>query len=252
MITFLCEDSISGVFSGIYEAWAGHYNREEIRMRTGAVGNYELFMEYKNIPCSLPEGEKVSKRLRRQFGEETYEKLCYALWSGAEDKADVVYQMVKYGLEHRCGANLQHLLTVDCISRVDRLYQNAFNEGHHYLGFLRFRELKNGMLYAAVEPKNYILDVLSSHFTDRLPGENWMIHDRARNLAAVHSAGGDWFTVDAKAVEPLWREECSAQEEGFQELWRIFCRSISIEARENLNLQRQNLPLRFRKYMVSL
>ena len=42
----------------------------------------------------------------------------------------------------------------------------------------------------------------------------------------------------------------SDREEEIQQLWLGFCRSISIEARENQALQQQMLPLRFRKWMT--
>ena len=39
-------------------------------------------------------------------------------------------------------------------------------------------------------------------------------------------------------------------EEDYESLFRGFCEHISIRERENHDLQRQNLPLRFRKHMV--
>ena len=44
--------------------------------------------------------------------------------------------------------------------------------------------------------------------------------------------------------------QLSNSELEFEQLWKGFCKSISIKERENLKLQRQNLPLRFQKDMV--
>ena len=36
----------------------------------------------------------------------------------------------------------------------------------------------------------------------------------------------------------------------YSKLWKVFFENISIEERENVNLQKQNCPLRKRKYMT--
>lgn len=249
MYTFLCEDSISGIFSGVYEAWAGKYNREEVFFRTGEIGNYELFMEYKRIENDLGLSSKVSRTIRRRFGEETYEWICYALWSEQEDKANAVYQTIRYGIENRCGYGLRNYLTEQSIQRVMELGRGTYNEAHHYLGFVRFMELQNGLLYSEIEAKNYVLEILADHFADRLPGENWIIYDKAHKEAALHPALGDWLVTDEKVIEQIVQSPLAKYEQDFQNMWRRFCQSITIEARENLKLQRQNMPLRFRKNM---
>lgn len=250
MYTFLCENSIDGVFSGIYEVWAGRYNRDEVRIKAGDIVNYELFMEYKTIETNREKGQKVANTIVRRFGKDAYELICYALWSGADDKAEAVYQMVRYGIEKGYGYELKNHLTNPFIHRVFQLSRMTSNEAHHYLGFVRFAELENCVLYAEVKPKNYVLEPLAVHFSDRLPGENWMIHDSIRGLAVVHQAFGEWTVTTADLVEQLIRMRWKQSEAEFQEMWKLFCDSISIEARRNLKLQRQNLPLRFRETMV--
>ncbi len=203
MYTFICEDSISGVFSGIYEAWAGKYNRNEIRIKAGGIDNYELFMEYKQIKNTIQWSQKVANTIRKRFGEETYQQICYALWSSGEDKADAVYQMIRYGIENHCGYELQNHLTNPSIQRVFELFRATNNEAHHYLGFLRFVQLDTGVLYAKIRPRNYVLEPLSVHFADRIPGENWIIHDSVRRIVAIHPALEDWFISDAKSVDKV-------------------------------------------------
>lgn len=250
MITLLCEDSISGVFSAIYEAWAGRYNREELHVRAGGIDNYEMFMEYRQVETAQEQAAKVARTLQKQFGEKAYEKICYALWSNGEDKADAVYGMVRFGIENHCGYAIHNYLTEEPVCRVFQLSRGSFAEAHHYLGFIRFAQLDNGILYAAIEPKNNVLEPVAVHFEDRLPGENWVIHDKTRGCVAVHQAGDMWLIADEQRVMEQIRRPYADGEEDFRQLWRNFCHSVSIEARENLKLQRQNLPLRFRRNMV--
>lgn len=250
MYTFVCEDSISGVFSGIYEVWAGKYDRSIVKLKAGDIDNYELFMEYRYIKNDMQLALKVSNTIKRRFGEEVYEMICYALWSSGEDKADVVYQMIRYGIENNCGVQLKNHLTHSAIQRVFQLYRSVYNEAHHYLGFLRFAELENGVLYGEIRPKNQVLEAVAVHFADRLPGESWIIHDSIRRRAVVHQAFSQWLVVDEQLVLDVIQKPWNHSEAEFRQMWKSFCETISIEARTNLKLQRQNLPLRFRETMV--
>lgn len=248
--TLICEDHIEGIFSGVYEAWAGKYNRQHLRLYAGDIQQQELFVEYVKVLSNAEWSRKVSNTIRRRFGEEVYETICYALWSNGEDKANAVYQMILYGIENHCGAQLQNHLTNPYIERVFRLRRTVWNEAHHYLGFVRFEELENGLLYAQIEPKNYVLEPLAQHFADRLPAENWLIFDKIRKLAVVHEAYGRWFVADEDSVYVLLQKRRGQKDEEYRIMWKNFCNAISIEARYNHKLQQQNLPLRFQKNMV--
>ncbi|MDO4341058.1 MAG: DUF4130 domain-containing protein, partial [Eubacteriales bacterium] len=48
----------------------------------------------------------------------------------------------------------------------------------------------------------------------------------------------------------LMKDQITDREEEMQQLWRGFCRSISIESRENRRLQMQFWPLKFRRWMT--
>lgn len=250
MIALMCENNMDGVFSGIYEAWAGKYNRDELVLRTGGIGNYELFMEYRDIPVNTEHSCKVGRTLQRLFGQDTYESICGAVWSEAGDKADAVYRMVKYGIEHKLGYGLRNHLTNPAVERVFELSRSTWGEAHHYLGFIRFVRLESGVLYAETEAKNYVLEVAAAHFADRLPGNDWVIHDTGYDRAAVHPAGKEWFVIDGEQVGELASQSYAQGEEEIRQLWRNFCSSVSIQSRCNPKLQRQNLPLRFRSHMV--
>lgn len=250
MYKLICKDTLNGIFSGIYEAWSGGYPRHEVSLLAGEIQNYELFTEYVLIEENEDYSEKVKKTLLRRFGRETLEAIYYAIWSDKEDKADAVYHMILCGIEHNMGKNLHQHLADPYIHRVFELNRMVSNEAHHYLGFLRFSELEKEILYAEIEPKHYIIEPLAEHFADRLPMENWLIYDRKRQLAAIHQAGRKWLLFQETVIFEESGIRITHKEEYYRELWKSFCGHISVTERENLSLQRQNLPLRFRNHMV--
>lgn len=251
-LILLCEDSLEGIFTGVYEAYALRRPLSEIRLQAGEETTYRLFSEYRHVAPDAGKTEKVVRTLQRRFGMKDYEILCLALSSGDEDKAQAIFGTVAWGLKNgRRGGILSHLTNPD-VHKVMEMSRYARNEMHHLQGFLRFQEIEGGILYAAIAPQNHVLPFLAEHFSDRFPMENFLIHDEKRDIYAVHPAGKAWFLVagDLGRGADAGGAALTAEEEYYQELFCCFCHKISIKERKNLNLQRNLLPLHFRKYMV--
>lgn len=249
-----CEDSFVGILTGIYEAYALRISHKSIYLEVGNTDDLRLFSTYKNVAPDEEKAEKVSRTLFNRFGEEDYITLCMALAANSEKKAQAVYKTVVWGLSPARKGKVMGHLSDDNVRTVMELARRTVNELHHLKGFLRFHELEEGVLYAVIHPKNDILVPVAEHFSDRLPGENFLIYDEGRNRYAVHPAGKDWFIVqEEEENERVCAKEhikYSERDEYYQELFWRFCHTISIEARKNLKLQQNMLPLRFRPYMV--
>lgn len=139
------------------------------------------------------------------------------------------------------------------VNQTFSLARAAGNEYHHLKGFSRFEELENTILYSKIAPKNNILTFLMVHFADRFPMEDFLLFDAGRYLFGVHPAGRPWYTLQGKdAWERVQSktEKLSTAELHYRELFRSFCHTIAIKERENRELQRNMLPLRFQEYMV--
>ena len=137
----------------------------------------------------------------------------------------------------------------DC-NRVFALDRAAGREQQHLYGFLRFEEVQIGVLYARIGPKNQLLHLLMPHFADRFPMENFMIHDEKRGQIGLHPAGRQWYVISGMGEISADMLRTAQGEKEIQELFRHFCTSIAIRERENRNLQRNMLPLRYRPYMT--
>lgn len=249
-VILICEDSLEGVFSGIYQAYAGGHNKTEIKLQIGEQGNYELFAEYVTIETDSSKAGKVAATIHREFGADTYLRLCRALATEFEEKGNAVYHAVEAGLKMQNKRNILGNLTNPFIHKVFEMDRYAQNEIHHLQGFLRFQELKEGILFARIGPKNNILTFLTPHFSDRLPLENFMIYDDQRDLLMIHPAGKESFLASGDYLDEEKIVDFSGKELEYQELFKCFCHNIGIKERKNLRLQRQMLPLRFQEYMV--
>ncbi len=285
-IVFVCENSIEGILTGVYNAWAealssglGHTHcrlavterlalcrdrengqeflgggREE---HTGdgegicepGYFNMELFCTYRETKTDMEKAGKVIRTLRKRLGEEVYECLCYAMASREPDKAEAVYKTIVAGLSMKQGFRVLDKVSDPYVARCFDLKRNVGCEIHRELEFLRFQELESGILLARIHPKNDILMYLGPHFSDRLPLENFLIYDMSRRKALFHERNKTWYLMNTLELDDQAGSRISTQEEYYQDLFRMFCRTISIQSRENRALQRQFLPLYFRDVM---
>lgn len=244
---YVCEDQVESIFTAIYDAWASGYGHEFNRVVVGPVQNYELFSEYITVSADPEKSRKVTESIKKKIGSEAYKGVYYMAISNLPEKGENIYRFLILGFKF--GARVMDYLSNDYVSKVTKNITTVWREVHHYLEFVRFSELSNGILLSHIRPKNDVLTLVAPHFADRLQQENFMIIDEGRKLAAVHPALKPWFLVSLNMIDPKALNEHSSKEETMSSAWCIFVDSIAIKERVNYELQRNMLPLRFREYM---
>lgn len=246
----ICEDSLEGIFTGIYDAYLMKKPHGQIHLCLGEEENYRLFAVYERHQPDDEKASRVAGTIIRQFGEETYLAICRALASEKPDKADAVYKTIVTGFSMKNKKDVMGNLANPYIHRTFELARYTANEAHYHVEFLRFKELENGILYAVIGPKNNVLTFIVPHFADRLPLENFVIHDEVRGIFALHPAKKDWYLVSGDENMQWAEQTFSKEEEKYSELFSNFFHTIAIKERNNYKLQRNMLPIRYRRYMT--
>ncbi len=249
MTVYRCGDSLDSIFTAIYLAY--EERRDHMDTCISLTDDPVLFAQNVYVTPDQEKMIKVMRSLCRIFGEKDYMSLCMALASKDERKAQAVYRTVVDGLSaKRKAGHLFDNLANDEVHYAFSLARVVNREIGHLREFVRFQELENGLLYSKIGPKNSVVAFLMPHFSDRMPQENFMIHDEGRGVFGIHPAGRRWYLFYGGESENGITFEVSAAEQAYQELLKYFCHKIAIEERKNLKLQRNMLPLRFRKYMT--
>lgn len=253
-LILICEDTVESVFTAIYEIYERHLNVSSVRLQIGEEDDLRLFARYEHVVTDYEKAHKVTCTIRSRLGEDAYKDICMALTTTDENKAQAVFGTVVMGLRMTTGNKIAYVmdnLSDNNVRKVMTLSRNAGNELHHLIEFVRFEELTQGILMARFSARNKILPMMVPHFADRLPSENFIIYDERHDQAAVHPARQDWVIVD-EAGEKLGilGESLTEREVDYQNLYRHFVDKIAIVDRKNYELQRNMLPIRFRKYMT--
>lgn len=249
----ICEDSLEGIFTAVYDAYALREGHMHLHVQVGEEDNYRLFATYLHSKPDFVKTDKVVRTLKEKLGEHVFGSICRAAASDGVDKGDAVYHTVVDGITGGHGERTMENLRNPYVSRTFELARRTANEAHYELEFIRFQELRQGILYARIGPKNQVIPFIMPHFADRLTPEDFMIHDENRGIFGVHPAHGEWYLVSGVDQELEVLQEViqySDQEQKYQELFTLFHETIAIRERYNRRLQVQMLPLRFQDYMV--
>ena len=247
---FQCEDTLTGMMTGVYEAWDSRLGHANVRLQTGWGENLELFCEYVQVEPDTGKAEKVLRTVRNRMGEDAYEMIGYASAYPDDRKADAIYRMIVLGLHLPDGREVSRMLTHPDVRLVFELRRKAWHIAHRYMGFVRFQELENGVLFSEIDAEADVLALIAPHFADRLSREHFLIYDRRRKKAAVHKAEGMWMILE-DLEEGLFSELSEAEREAeFVALWKTFHRAVGIASRTNQKLQASFLPKKFRPFMV--
>ena len=249
-VIFICENTLDGIFTAVYDGWCLPARKTEVEIRTEEPVNYELFCRFIEVKTSEEKAGKVMRTIRHSLGMNIYEAVCHAVLADDEEKGTSIFYVLYAALgQGRCNPRIMESLADIQVRHVEELHKKVWNEIHHYFGFVRFQEMGAGIMLSVITPSHDVLAMLGPHFSNRFPGETWIIYDNRRKKALLHLKGGkcqirQGITLNMKCHTNL-------PEAGeYEKLWREFCRSITIEERKNEKLQKQLLPLRFRPNMT--
>lgn len=145
-----------------------------------------------------------------------------------------------YRLGYRYGKRVFDMHADETVHLLTKAVQHLRNESHRFKQFIRFTEY-DGKLIAGIEPKNCVLPMISPHFAERLPNEQYLIYDRTNRLALLHQPGKS-VILPLDSFEP----DCPAEaEREFRSLWKLYYDTIAIEGRYNPKCRMTMMPKRY-------
>ena len=165
-----------------------------------------------------------------------------------KNKELIIYYFYKNYLKY--GLKTINMYNLKCVLNTIKISKYVRNEAHKYKGFIRFKELKNNLLYAEIEPINNILEIVSNHFKNRLKYEYWIIKDIKHNLISIYNKK-DYFIIDSNDFLLLDNNICD-NEKKYENLWKDFYKTISITERKNEKCRMNFMPKRYWKYITEM
>lgn len=245
-VTLVCDATFDGIMTAVYNGWVLMNQGYVVHIHPGKDYTPTFFSEFVPMETDLDKAVQVAESIRVKISEKAYRMVYEACMHYDEDRGDVVFAFLK--LAYPVGARVTRMLGNPSVMRLMELQRKVSNEAHSFKEFLRFDELRGGVLYGKIEPKCDVLPFVGQHFEARFPEEDWIIYDANRKKTAVHKHSMDTIMVEGQDMELLTKNMKTNDE--YRELWKVFFDTIGIEARYNPKCQQTNVPQWYRKNMT--
>jgi probable DNA metabolism protein len=214
--------------------------------RDGAVHSAGLFVsDIREVATVRERAVAFRMRFINAVSQESFATVRYAFHSQKIGIELLVWRYFMLGLQ--VGKRLCGMLAEEPVHSVNLIARHVSHEAHKYKGFVRFREVEAGFLYAQIEPGADILTFIAPHFVGRVGDRSWMIHDLQRNQVALYDLTS-WRLV--KNVELTAEPTLTATEQDYAALWQRYFQRHAIAERHNPKLQQKHVPLRYRKHLT--
>ena len=240
MPNYYYDGSFDGLLTVIYMAYN---DRESNMLRVNAKAEQLILaLDDIHIITDFSKARRVEKAICDKLSQDFLNKIRTCFLSNDKNKDTIIIHTVYKALKQ--GEEILNSLDEHAFY-MNKLVKQVLNERHRYLGLLRFKEMKDGIMFSTIEPKNNVLPILISHFKNRMKKEKFVIFDKGRKMVVYYDGKkAEIFFVESLEIE--WSDE----EIEYSKLWKTFHKSISIKERENKKLQQSNLPKYFWKYLV--
>jgi probable DNA metabolism protein len=219
----------------------------------------DLFTEAQEVATDQALAVEFFTRLQAEFSQSIIGDLVNCLLSEISGIEVVILDFIRLLLVH--GEVIIQNFANNSVFKVHRTSTQISHEIERLHGFVRFRQLTNGVYYAAIEPDHNVVRLLAPHFTTRFADQQWLIHDLKRHTGICYDGVVCRFlpevTTDLNVIaasRPFDANRSSygftASEFEYQTIWNQYFKVIAISERTNLQAQKQRMPKRYWKHLV--
>ena len=143
------------------------------------------------------------------------------------------------------------------VLEFSRMWKRVDWERIRLLQFVRFQKAADGTFFAAIEPEKNALPLVTGHFKDRFADQRWLIYDIRRaygyyyDLKEVRQVTFGEDSREGHLVTGMLDESLmDGDEQLFQSLWKTYFKAICIKERLNPRKHKQDMPVRYWKYLT--
>ncbi len=239
-LVYRYDGSFDGLLTCVFESYARHELPDAI---LSPDDMQTMLFESRRVETDYVKSARVLRGVMSRISPEAADFIRMAHLSCIFERDRRILVFLRLGFD--VGPGVMNRLADARVNALVSGVRYLEREAHHYMGFLRFTEI-DGVLASVIQPKNRVLPLIDPHFSDRFNAERFIIHDASHRCALMHMPGCSRIVP----LDELHITASNARELEIQALWRKFHQTIAIEGRLNPQLQRSNLPLRFRPEMT--
>ena len=234
-VAYRYDGSFHGFLCCVYEC----FRRKEF---PAAIDPWERAQEtlfpVRAVETDPKRAARVKKSIPERISREAAELVRLSFLTCLPERELHILRFLEDGFAY--GRSVMEMLALDSLHTLQKAVKSLTGEAHLLCGFLRFTDTGQA-LTAVIEPKNYVLPLLTRHFSDRFPREAFLIYDKTHKMALVHCPP----ECAILPLESLSLPEPDGEERKYRDLWRLFYDTVSIEGRYNPKCRMTHMPKRY-------
>ncbi len=239
-VIYRYDGSFEGLLCCVFES----YDQKEIPMDIIQPDTSQtMLFQVKEIRTDSQKASRVLVSIPQKMGNSALDLVRHAFLTCFSQKELYILLFLRMG--YRYGPSVMSMLTEDVVDTLLKAVKHLEKESHLLKGFVRF-SVFNNVLVAEIEPKNYVLPLLTEHFCERYPEERFLIYDKIHGMALVYQP----YQSTIIPIEALELPQPDEEEQSFRALWQLFYDTIEIQGRHNPKCRMSHMPKRYWKYMT--
>ena len=174
--TYLYDGTFDGLLTIIFNCYCDKCFPQKILPEYDYIENF--LDNITLIKTDYSKSKRIFNGIENNISHKALYNSYYAFLSDNSEKEINILKYVCTGFDQ--GPKIDNMITLSYVYKVINMRKRALGECHKLKGLLRFIEVGDNMFYASIHPDNNIIEALGHHFINRLPSQNFIIHDKFR------------------------------------------------------------------------
>lgn len=253
LTVFVYDGTFDGLLTAVFDAY---FRKTFPEMLLKEGDTMPLF--YDNLFTVVTDEEKagrVWRGLQKKLSSSALGCLTQSWLSELPHIGILLFRYMRKAIDAPCSIET-NFADADVLELV-QIWKKVDWERVRLLQFVRFQKAIDGTFFAAFEPTFNALPLTIPHFKDRFSDQKWLIYDMKRrygyyyDLQQVITVYFDEESHLSHLITGLLDESLMDKDEKlFQQLWKTYFKSIAIKERLNPRKHKQDMPVRYWKYLT--
>ena len=235
--TYLYDGTFDGFLTIVFDCYLNKTLPQKIYSQDIYISNFLDKNEI--IETDHQKAQRVFNGIEKNICQEALYNAYNAFLSNEQEKEIYILKYLCNGFD--IGPEINNMITISYVFKTISMRKRVSSECHKLKGLLRFQEIGENLCYASIHPDNNIIEPLGQHFIRRLPSMNFVIHDKTRELCFIYN-GKEYRIINSHGIKI---PKVSYKEQKYQELWKMFFKTIAIKERTNPRCQMQFMPKKY-------
>ncbi|MDE6190312.1 MAG: TIGR03915 family putative DNA repair protein [Muribaculum sp.] len=251
MTIFVFDGSFDGLLTAVFDAYSWRCFPDML-VREGEVLPM-FYDECRDVVTDEAKSSRVWRGLEKKLSRSALSAVVASFLCEIPEYDTVLFRYIRKAIDSP--VSIETDFSDADVVEMTRMVRRVNGEAHRVKQFVRFQKAADGSYFAVIEPLYNVLAIAMPHFVDRFSSMSFLLYDKRRGFGCYYD-GKETRQVTLPEELPhiatgrLPVEMMDDDELLLQDMWRTYFKAIAIKERSNPRKQRQDMPVRFWKYLT--